>query len=118
MNNNTNNNEISISSILILFSLIILYYIYINENFTDYESVEGTGENVKDFKIDETPCSKQCCNHVQWPVPFNTKNPNLDKSAESNYIPNNLTCNRGTSGGCVCLTKEQFNYLSNHGQSA
>jgi hypothetical protein len=75
-------------------------------------------EKLKDFKIDETPCSKQCCNHVQWPIPFNTKNPNLDKSVEVDYIPNNLSCNRGGSGGCVCLTKDQFNYLSNHGQSA
>jgi hypothetical protein len=115
MNNNT---EISISSILILFCLIILYYIHINENFSNYDVLETSSVNLKDFKIDETPCSKQCCNHVQWPIPFNTKNPNLDKSVEVDYIPNNLSCNRGGSGGCVCLTKDQFNYLSNHGQSA
>ena len=105
--------EISISTIVIIVCCISLYYIYSKEHFADFEQVESKNDIMK---IDQNACSKQCCNHVQWPVPFNTKNPTLNSSQESEFIPNNLSCNRGESGGCVCLTKNQFNYLSNHGQ--
>lgn len=107
------NTDISISSIVIFICIIILYYISKNEQFTDYENVESNSEIIK---IDQNACSKQCCNHVQWPVPFNTKNPRLNSSQENDFIPSNLSCNRGEGGGCVCLSKKQFNYLSNHGQ--
>ncbi len=109
-----NNNDITVSSIVIIICVCILIYMYKNEHFTNnYEVVES---NSKIMKINENICSKQCCNHVQWPVPFNTKNPNLNSSQENKYIPNNFSCNGGNGGGCVCLTKEQYNYLTNHGQ--
>lgn len=109
-----NNSDITVSSIVILICASVLFYMYKNEEFTNsYESVDS---NTKIIKIDENACSKQCCNHVQWPVPFNTKNPNLNSSQEKDFIPSNLSCNGGQGGGCVCLSKNQFNYLSNHGQ--
>jgi hypothetical protein len=79
----------------------------------DYEKVNSTTNVVN---IDKNPCSKQCCNHVQWPIPFNTQNPYINKEKLKDYIPSNLTCNGGNGGGCVCLTQSDFNYLSNHGQ--
>jgi len=65
--------------------------------------------------IDTNICSQQCCKFTQWPVPFNTTNPNsIDLS---NYIGSNFSCNNGQSGGgCVCISKDNYNYLSNHGQ--
>jgi hypothetical protein len=67
-------------------------------------------------KLDKNICSKQCCKHVQWPVPFNTKNPKISDEILNNFIPSNFACNRGESGGCVCLSKNDYNYLSEHGQ--
>ena len=67
-------------------------------------------------KIDQNICSKQCCKFTQWPVPFNTKNPIIKDSILNNFIPSNFACNGGENGGCVCLTKNDYNYLSEHGQ--
>jgi hypothetical protein len=64
-------------------------------------------------KIDQNICSKQCCKFIQWPIPFNTRNPIISDETLNKFIPSNLSC----TGGCVCLTKDDFNYLSNHGQS-
>lgn len=68
-------------------------------------------------KIDERICSKQCCKFVQWPVPFNTRNPIVTDEVLGNFIPSNFACNGGENGGCVCLTKDDYNYLSSHGQN-
>jgi hypothetical protein len=68
-------------------------------------------------KIDQKICSKQCCKFVQWPIPFNTRNPNVKDDVLDNFIPTNFGCNGGENGGCVCLTKDDYNYLSEHGQN-
>ena len=68
-------------------------------------------------KIDQKICSKQCCKFVQWPIPFNTRNPNVKDDILDNFIPTNFACNGGENGGCVCLTKDDYNYLSEHGQN-
>ena len=63
-------------------------------------------------------CSRQCCKHTQWPVPFNTTDPNVKPEDLKDYIGTNLTCNNGqVSGGCVCVKKEDYEYLSTHGQN-
>ena len=84
--------------------------------FIDNDSSIKNNNNKIIPKIDQNICSKQCCKHIQWPVPFNTKNPIISDSTLDNFIPSNLSCNGGANGGCVCLTKDDFNYLSNHGQ--
>ena len=67
-------------------------------------------------KIDQNLCSKHCCKHTQWPVPFNTTEPNSNPDLFKDYIGSNFSCNNGpTGGGCVCVTKEDYQYLSNHG---
>jgi hypothetical protein len=69
-----------------------------------------------DNKIDKNMCSIHCCKHVQWPVLFNTNDPNVKPDLFKNYIGSNLSCNNGpTGGGCVCVTKENYEYLSNRG---
>jgi len=68
-------------------------------------------------KIDQRICSKQCCKFTQWPVPFNTRNPIVKDDVLNNFIPSNFACNGGENGGCVCLTKDDYNYLSEHGQN-
>lgn len=60
-------------------------------------------------KIDTLKCSRDCCNHTQWPVPHMKKNKNLST---------NLMCNHGDGGGCVCMDKDNFDYLSSRGNNA
>ena len=66
-------------------------------------------------KIDKNMCSQQCCKFTQWPVPFNTDNPNNDIDYDQ-FIGSNFSCNNGQSGGgCVCFTPENYKYLANRG---
>tara|TARA_B110000908_G_C10263987_1_gene461853 strand:+ start:4781 stop:5122 length:342 start_codon:yes stop_codon:yes gene_type:complete len=60
-------------------------------------------------KIDTLPCSRSCCNHIQWPVPHMKKNKNL---------ATNMMCNGGNGSGCVCMKKKNFNNLSNRSGNA
>lgn len=136
------NDSFLILSILVVF--VIFYYIYQNvvgqskkEGFQIDDKVNNLIQNAssrpdiiyidndssikeekdnKIIKIDQNVCSKQCCKFIQWPVPFNTRNPTISNSTLDKFIPSNLACNGGSNGGCVCLTKDDFNYLSNHGQ--
>jgi len=67
-------------------------------------------------KIDQKICSNQCCKFTQWPVNFNTSDPNNNIDT-SKYIGSNFSCNNGqTGGGCVCYESGDNNYLTNHGQ--
>lgn len=80
------------------------------ENFTNLLINNDTN------KLDQNMCSIHCCKHVQWPVPFNTNDPNANPDLFKNYIGTNLSCNNGpTGGGCLCVTKENYEYLSNRG---
>ena len=126
--------------VIIFISLFMIYYVYpfiirenrkeqfeindkINKIFdkTDvnyYHNDNTTSDNMNNNsnRIDLKPCSKQCCKFVQWPVPFNTKNPIISDDTLNNFIGSNLSCNLGDGAGCVCITKDDYNYLSNHGQ--
>jgi hypothetical protein len=135
---NTNDSFLILS---ILIGLLIFFYLY--PNIMDQSKKEGfqiddqvnkliqsanapifidNDSSIKEnksnaiHKIDQNVCSKQCCKFIQWPVPFNTRNPTISDSTLDQFIPSNLACNGGANGGCVCLTKDDFNYLSNHGQ--
>ena len=82
------------------------------DNFTDLLA----GNNIR--KLDQNICSTQCCKHTQWPVPFNTTDPNVDPKIFKDYIGSNLSCNNGqTGGGCLCVNKKDYEYLSNHGEN-
>jgi hypothetical protein len=111
--------------ILLVFILLILPAINnknsqeqfeLYENFDDLQDIASNSLDV--IKVDKNICSKQCCKFEQWPVPFNTTNPNVDPNITKNFIGTNLSCNYGPDGGgCLCMTKNDFNYIANHGQS-
>ena len=64
------------------------------------------------LKLDTNTCSKSCCKFTQWKLPDELEQ-NINKN---NYIvPTNFSCNFGNGSGCVCMTKKNFNYLSNRG---
>ena len=100
----------------ILFFTIVMPYL---DKQNSKEQMENFADLLSDkniIKIDQNICSKQCCKFTQWPIPFNTIDPNIDPELLKNYIGSNLSCNNGpTGGGCVCVTKEDYNYLSNRG---
>jgi hypothetical protein len=63
-------------------------------------------------------CSKSCCSD-QYPLPF--KMP-VDKDVcdnKSEFVPTNYMCNNAWQDtGCVCLTKNQANFLGSRGGNA
>jgi hypothetical protein len=60
-------------------------------------------------KIDMKECSRDCCKHVQWKVPH------MPESTKDNVVGSNLMCNHGVGGGCVCVEKQDLDYLSVRG---
>jgi hypothetical protein len=66
-------------------------------------------------KLDKNMCSTQCCNHSQWPVPHDAKTGPIPKDKLNNYIGTNFSCNFGNGSGCLCVTKDDFNYLADRG---
>ena len=67
------------------------------------------------MKVDTKKCSKACCKHVQWPVPFNPVAEDAKNVLEGDVkkvISSNMTCNSGNGSGCVCIDQDDFNVLS------
>ena len=78
-----------------------------------FVDTSNTGIN----KIDTKRCSTNCCKYTQWPVPFNTGGIDADnaKMDYSNIVSSNFSCSgSGTGSGCLCVNKDDMNYLSNH----
>ena len=67
------------------------------------------------IKIDKNMCSKQCCKFSQWPVPTDLIEKTIPEDQLKNYVGSNLSCNFGNGSGCVCVTKDDLNYLSSNG---
>jgi hypothetical protein len=101
----------------IFFFLIIMPYLDKKNSKDQYDNfTDLLSNNIR--KLDQNICSKQCCKHTQWPIPFNTNDPNIDKNLFKDYIGTNLSCNNGpTGGGCLCVNKKDYEYLSSHGQN-
>ena len=123
------------SSTGVLLFMIFLAYLFFYSSFESFEnitqnkmidaSVSGqiyaqpfVDTSNKDInKIDTKRCSINCCKYTQWPVPFNitgidADNANIDYS---NIVSSNFSCTgSGTGSGCLCVNKDDINYLSNH----
>lgn len=120
----------NLNNIIIIFLIVLVVLFIINPNVNEqnkkekqnnmekFEQLEDVVTNLEVQKMDTNICSKQCCKFTQWPVPFNTQNPNVNPDLLKKFIGTNLSCNYGPDGGgCLCMTKDNFNYLANHGQS-
>lgn len=66
-------------------------------------------------KLDLNMCSKQCCKFTQWPVPGSTMEGPMSKEQLDKYIGSNYSCNSGSGGGCLCVSKESLTPLINRG---
>jgi hypothetical protein len=108
---------------VILFLICFVFFIFVlpmldKKNITERFEIREKFDNLNIPKIDKNICSRQCCKFTQWPVSFNTEDPNSSKTDLSNFIGSNFTCNYGeTGGGCVCYKKSDNDYLANHGQN-
>ncbi len=72
------------------------------------------------YKLDTNMCSKDCCTQNYWPVSFDTKrDPRiLPGELGTKYIPTQLTCSGINGRGCVCVTNDQYNFVSTRGTNA
>jgi hypothetical protein len=86
------------------------------ENFNPVTNNTTTTTNIMP-KIDSNKCSTSCCGLNQWPVPNDIADPNMTSEELKKYIPSNFGCASGDYKGCVCLTQEESNYLTNRGQN-
>lgn len=68
-------------------------------------------------KLDQNKCSRQCCGQSQWQLPEALKSKDMTDEEAKNYVPSNFFCNLGSGSGCLCLTKDDFNYLASHGSN-
>jgi hypothetical protein len=63
-------------------------------------------------------CSKACCS-PQYPPPFALEEDVMVNSMKDKFVPNNYACNNAwNNAGCVCMTKEQHNYIGSRGGNA
>ena len=83
--------------------------------YTNNDAYSNPSNLDKSNKIDMNRCSKQCCKHVQWNVPIANVKKEISNAEMENYIGTNLSCNSNSGSGCLCMTKNNFNTLSNRG---
>jgi hypothetical protein len=115
-----NNNQVLVMVILgaVIFFIFVLPLLDDKKNKEAKKLKEGLDNIPEIKKLDKNRCSKQCCKHVQWPVPHDAKTKEIPDKELENYIGTNLSCNFGEGSGCLCVTKDDFNYLSNRGSNA
>jgi len=60
-------------------------------------------------------CSKSCCSQ-QYPPPFALEEDVMVEKMKDKFVPNNYTCNNAWNNtGCVCMTKNQRDYIEGRG---
>jgi len=60
-------------------------------------------------------CSKSCCSD-QWATPFKQSYDPYVCANKSKFVPSNIFCNNSfQDSGCLCMTKDQGNFLGTRG---
>lgn len=63
-------------------------------------------------------CSKSCCSE-QYPLPFKMPVDSAVAESKDEFVPTNYTCNNAwEDSGCVCMTKDQANFVGARGGNA
>ena len=99
-----------IYKLLLLLLIILIILLCKNNKIKEYLTNIDNDINNDIFKIDKNQCSKSCCKHVQWKLPKE-----LENTENNDIIPSNFSCNFGEGSGCVCLNKNQYNFMENRG---
>jgi len=70
-----------------------------------------------EYSIVNNLCSKSCCSE-QWPLPFKQKMDPYVCANKSQFVPSSYFCsNSFQDAGCLCLTKDQSQFIANRGGS-
>jgi hypothetical protein len=99
---------------LLLFVVLggVIFWLFTNKNVKE-NLVDVKNENAN--KLDQFMCSKQCCKFAQWPVPKELHEHTIPDDKLINYIGSNFSCTGGDKSGCLCITKDESQYLSQRG---
>ena len=77
----------------------------------------GTNENLDDgndgvYGLNYAMCSKSCCS-PQYPPPFPLDKDVVVDKMKGEFVPTSYKCNNAwQDSGCVCMTKNQKDFLS------
>ena len=80
----------------------------------------GTNENLDDgndgiYGLNYSMCSKSCCS-PQYPPPFALDKDVVVDKMKGEFVPSPYNCNNAwQDSGCVCMTKNQKEFLSSRG---
>ena len=112
-------NQIFIFSTLmaVVFFFVIMPWIA-NCYSEDKKKIREDLENILNkaiYPIDTNKCSRSCCKNSGWPYPDEVLENDIDEKELKTYVPNNFTCSDGPNNkaGCLCLTQNNLNYLTN-----
>ena len=99
--------------LFVVFGIVILWiFMYDNKNVKEkLTDVKNEQYN----QLDKYMCSKQCCKFAQWPVPKELNEHTIPDDKLVNYIGSNFACTGGDKSGCLCITKDESQYLSQRG---
>ena len=110
------------NNILVLVILgAIIFFVFImpmldNKNSDETNKLKEHLNNIEPItKLDKNMCSRQCCKFSQWPVPSDLNETTIPEDKLKDFIGSNMSCNFGNGSGCLCVSKDDFNYLSNRG---
>lgn len=110
------------NNVLVLVILgAVIFFVFImpildNKNSDDTNKLKEYLNNIEPIrKLDKNMCSRQCCKFSQWPVPSDLNEKTIPEDKLKDFIGSNMSCNFGSGSGCLCMSKDDFNYLANHG---
>jgi len=104
---NFTQNEIILGIVLAL----VFYFVVLPKLQRNTENMAPINTENASQKVDTLQCSRDCCKHAQWAVPHMR----LGHNIKDDNVSTNLMCNAGTGGGCVCMKKDNTEYLGHRG---
>lgn len=113
------------NNVVMLFVLLgaVVFFLFImplvdKEFNVEAETIKEKLENVElNVKLDKNMCSRQCCKFTQWPIPHDLNEKIISEEQLDKYIGTNFSCNFGHGSGCLCVSRDDFDYLTNRGQN-
>jgi hypothetical protein len=112
-------NKLNSNLVLVLVILgVAVFFVFILPLIDNKNNQENLTNMPEIKKLDQNLCSRQCCKQAQWPVPDDAISKDIPEKDLKNYIGTNLSCNFGSGSGCLCVTKDDFNYLASRGSNA
>jgi hypothetical protein len=105
---------IAIIIFVVIYIIYNLYYYNINENLENISKYEKVCDDDNIIKIDQNICSRKCCGLTQYQSEF-LKDIDDNSEERKKYVGSNMSCNFGDGSGCLCIPKDNYDYLTNRG---